>query len=153
MLRGKTYKVHRLVCEAFNGPCPDGLVCCHEDEDAASDGRDGAERRAMDTHITIPMARLIELESAERERDLLRSDRALGREALAAALGWPGGISGPLPEWRHLLQLVAMRRVADERLRSTLDAIVRALGPQPPACEGCAAEIAAALRIARGALP
>ena len=108
----------------------------------------------MDTHITIPMARLIELESAERERDLLRSsDRALGREALAAALGWPGGISGPLPEWRHLLQLVAMRRVADERLRSTLDAIVRALGPQPPTCDGCAAEIAEALRIARGASP
>lgn len=29
----------------------------------------------MDTHITIPMARLIELETAEQERDILRSER------------------------------------------------------------------------------
>ena len=36
----------------------------------------------MDTHITIPMARLIELETAEHERDILRTDKAkLVREA------------------------------------------------------------------------
>lgn len=36
----------------------------------------------MDTHITIPMARLIELETAEHERDILRTDNAkLAREA------------------------------------------------------------------------
>ncbi len=35
-----------------------------------------------DTHITIPMARLIELETAERERDILRTENAaLKREA------------------------------------------------------------------------
>lgn len=35
-----------------------------------------------DTHITIPMARLIELETAEHERDILRADKArLAREA------------------------------------------------------------------------
>ena len=35
-----------------------------------------------DTHITIPMARLIELETAEHERDILRTDNAkLAREA------------------------------------------------------------------------
>lgn len=35
-----------------------------------------------DTHITIPMARLIELETAEHERDILRTDKAkLVREA------------------------------------------------------------------------
>ena len=28
----------------------------------------------MDTHITIPMARLIELETAEHERDILRTN-------------------------------------------------------------------------------
>lgn len=28
----------------------------------------------MDTHITIPMARLVELEAAEHERDILRPD-------------------------------------------------------------------------------
>lgn len=38
----------------------------------------------MDTHITIPMARLIELETAEHERDILRTDNAkLAREAHA----------------------------------------------------------------------
>lgn len=36
----------------------------------------------MGTHITIPMARLIELETAEHERDILRADKAkLAREA------------------------------------------------------------------------
>ena len=32
----KTRKVHRLVCEAFNGPCPEGLVCMHLDENSAN---------------------------------------------------------------------------------------------------------------------
>jgi HNH endonuclease len=32
--KGKTYKVHRLVCEAFNGPPPKHRnVCMHKDED------------------------------------------------------------------------------------------------------------------------
>ena len=31
--RQKKFSVHRLVCEAFNGPCPDGHVCCHRDDD------------------------------------------------------------------------------------------------------------------------
>lgn len=35
--KGKTYKVHRLICEAFNGPAPDGCdVCMHKDENAAN---------------------------------------------------------------------------------------------------------------------
>lgn len=34
-LRGKTYKVARLVCEAFHGPCTDGApICIHIDENA-----------------------------------------------------------------------------------------------------------------------
>jgi hypothetical protein len=33
--KGKTYKVARLVCEAFHGPAPDGKpVCMHLDEDS-----------------------------------------------------------------------------------------------------------------------
>jgi hypothetical protein len=31
---GKTYKVHRLICEAFHGPAPHGYVCMHLDENA-----------------------------------------------------------------------------------------------------------------------
>jgi hypothetical protein len=34
LFRGKTYKVHRLVCEAFNGPAPDEYVCMHLDENS-----------------------------------------------------------------------------------------------------------------------
>lgn len=86
------------------------------------------------------------LEASERERDLLRSASAKHRAALAAALGWPGGISEPLRPWRDLLWRVGMQRAA-------LDAIVRVLGPQPPTCDGCAAEIAEALRLARIASP
>lgn len=31
---GKTYKVHRLICEAFHGAPQSGLVCMHLDEDS-----------------------------------------------------------------------------------------------------------------------
>lgn len=34
MLKGKSHKVHRMVCEAFNGPPAKGQVCMHLDEDA-----------------------------------------------------------------------------------------------------------------------
>jgi|GEM_PF-5544831 hypothetical protein len=36
----------------------------------------------METHITIPMARLDELEDAERERDILRKDLQYARDGL-----------------------------------------------------------------------
>lgn len=29
----KKVYVHRLVCEIYNGPCPDGMECCHGDSD------------------------------------------------------------------------------------------------------------------------
>jgi hypothetical protein len=35
--RGKNYKVHRLVCEAFHGPAPEGKnIVLHLDEDATN---------------------------------------------------------------------------------------------------------------------
>lgn len=35
--QGKTYKVHRLVCEAFHGPAPfEGAVVMHKDEDGGN---------------------------------------------------------------------------------------------------------------------
>lgn len=33
-LRGKTYKAHRLICEAFNGMPTPGSVCMHIDENS-----------------------------------------------------------------------------------------------------------------------
>lgn len=41
---------------------------------ALADARNALETRMADTHITIPMARLIELETAEHERDILRTN-------------------------------------------------------------------------------
>lgn len=32
--KGHTFKAHRLVCEAFNGPPKEGDVCMHLDEDS-----------------------------------------------------------------------------------------------------------------------
>lgn len=34
--KDKTYKVHRLVCEAFNGPPLSGQVCMHLDENSSN---------------------------------------------------------------------------------------------------------------------
>lgn len=28
--------VHRMVCLGFHGPCPDGMLCCHNDGDATN---------------------------------------------------------------------------------------------------------------------
>ncbi len=36
----KTKRVHRLVLEAFVGPCPEGMECCHEDNNRANPNRD-----------------------------------------------------------------------------------------------------------------
>lgn len=33
---GKTYRVHRLVLEAFVGPCPAGMEACHWDDDPSN---------------------------------------------------------------------------------------------------------------------
>lgn len=33
---GESFKAHRLICEAFNGPSPAGAVCMHLDENSAN---------------------------------------------------------------------------------------------------------------------
>ncbi len=34
LFKGKTFRVARLICEAFHGPSRSGLNCLHKDEDA-----------------------------------------------------------------------------------------------------------------------
>jgi len=34
--KGKTFRVHTLVLNAFIGPCPEGMQCCHWDGNASS---------------------------------------------------------------------------------------------------------------------
>jgi hypothetical protein len=44
---GVRRQVHRLVLEAFVGPCPDGMECCHEDGDSTNNRVDNLR---WDTH-------------------------------------------------------------------------------------------------------
>jgi hypothetical protein len=37
--RKKTYRVNRLICEAFHGPCPPGMECCHDPDHTPTNNR------------------------------------------------------------------------------------------------------------------
>lgn len=55
MYRGKTYKVHRLVCEAFNGPPPfQGAVCMHLDEDYRNNRPDNLAWGTQKENLNAP---------------------------------------------------------------------------------------------------
>ncbi len=45
--KAKTYKVHTLVLNAFVGPCPEGMECCHNDGDFTNNYVDNLR---WDTH-------------------------------------------------------------------------------------------------------
>ena len=76
----------------------------------------------MDTHITIPMARLIELEAAEHERDILRADarrfRWLAERTVATGLA----------RWVHPFQFLteAVDKRMDEGATSTAPRVTTA---------------------------
>lgn len=53
-IRGKNYKVRRLVCEAFNGPRPDGMICCHKDEDSRNNRPDNLEWNTQKHNLNAP---------------------------------------------------------------------------------------------------
>lgn len=53
--KGKTYKVHQLVCEAFNGPKPfPGAVVMHLDENAANNRPDNLAWGTQSENLTAP---------------------------------------------------------------------------------------------------
>lgn len=52
---GKTYKVHRLICEAFHGPPPDGQnVCLHIDENSANNRADNLKWGTQKENLNAP---------------------------------------------------------------------------------------------------
>lgn len=53
-LRGKTYKVARLVCEAFNGPAEQGQVCMHKDEDSRNNVPDNLAWGSQKENLNAP---------------------------------------------------------------------------------------------------
>ena len=55
VLRGKTYKVARLVCEAFNGPAPeDKPVCMHLDENSRNNRPENLQWGTQKENLNAP---------------------------------------------------------------------------------------------------
>ena len=53
--KGKTYKVHQLVCEAFNGPKPDDrAVVMHIDENAANNRPENLKLGTQKENLSAP---------------------------------------------------------------------------------------------------
>ena len=55
IFQGKTYKVHRLVCDAFHGPAPDDKpVCMHLDENSANNRPDNLDWGTQKENMNAP---------------------------------------------------------------------------------------------------
>lgn len=52
--RSKTYKIHQLVCEAFNGPKQEGQVCMHLDEDYKNNRPDNLTWGTQKENLNAP---------------------------------------------------------------------------------------------------
>jgi len=53
--KGKTYKIHRLICEAFNGSAPfDGAVVMHVDENAANNRPNNLQWGTQKENLNAP---------------------------------------------------------------------------------------------------
>jgi len=115
--------------------CRDGEVTWCEDKqypsdveyvraDIAADALEEltAENKRLSVQLTKVNARCdhlgIRLGEVIRERDEMRTDTDLTTGSLAAALGWPGGISEPILDLPTLLRMVAELRIAAVGIRS-----------------------------------
>ena len=53
--RGKVYKIHRLVCEAFHGPAPEGRpIVLHLDEDAMNNAPSNLRWGTQKENLNMP---------------------------------------------------------------------------------------------------
>lgn len=52
--RRKTYRVHRLIAEAFNGPIPEGLDVSHDDEDSTNNSPDNLVFETRKANLNRP---------------------------------------------------------------------------------------------------
>ncbi len=111
--------VHHLVLEAFVGPCPEGMECCHEDGDPTNNRlanlrwdtkkANEADKRRHGTscvgerngRVRITASDVIEIRKLRNE--------GLGDKRIAARLGLPRGAvvgviaRGPRRSWKHLV--------------------------------------------------
>ena len=59
VFKQKTYKVHRLVCEAFHGPQPDGKpICMHLDENSANNRPDNLAWGTQKENLNAPAVKV-----------------------------------------------------------------------------------------------
>lgn len=69
--KGKTYKVARLVCEAFNGPAPsDKPVCMHLDENAANNRASNLGWGTQKENLNAPAVKAYHRSGARGKRSL-----------------------------------------------------------------------------------
>ena len=52
--KGQNYKVHRLVCEAFCGPPPEGAVCMHLNEDSTDNRAENLQWGTQKENLAAP---------------------------------------------------------------------------------------------------
>jgi hypothetical protein len=70
MRKGQTYKVARLVCEAFHGPNPAGKpVCMHMDENAANNRANNLAWGTQSENLNAPAVRAYQKSGGAGERD------------------------------------------------------------------------------------
>lgn len=55
--RRKTYKVAALVCSAFNGPRPVGLVVSHQDEDGNNNAASNLKWDTQKANLNMPLVK------------------------------------------------------------------------------------------------
>lgn len=54
--KGKTYKIHRLICEAFNGPAPEGKnICMHLESDYKNNNPENLAWGTQKENLNHPM--------------------------------------------------------------------------------------------------
>lgn len=78
--KGKCYKVHQLVCEAFNGPRPtiDGrpAVCMHIDENAANNRANNLKWGTQKENLNAPGFKVYQKTGDHTKAQISRHDMA-----------------------------------------------------------------------------
>lgn len=77
--KGKTYKVHRLVCEAFHGPAPDGErwpVVMHVDENAVNNRASNLAWGTQSENLSAPAFKAMKSHGAQSKEYVAHFDLA-----------------------------------------------------------------------------
>ena len=78
---GKNFQIHRLVLETFVGECPEGMECCHYDDDCANNNLSNLR---WDTHENNVLDRIRNNKSQKGSRNYF----ALFDEEEVSAIKW-----------------------------------------------------------------